>query len=265
MTGRSLHDALLRVLTDGELRRRLLDGDSGVGQVLGVDEAAMLARSDRERLRHMARFMARHFYRERIVRLFRYGRALAREAGRDPLDVLGSAAFRDLLESVVLGSEASADAVARLVEGELLQALSVPFARDLVRYEGTLFRVEAGPRQWSEGGGRQHGLPVKSARARILELEWDVTALFPALRRGDPVTALPAREPTRLLVALSPRGRVHSVRCPGALLRFLGALDGKRRAAEAGAAAGVEGDLRHLLDQLTDLGAIEWRPTEETR
>ena len=260
MTGRSLHDALLHVLTDGGLRQRLLRGDRLVAGVLGVDEAAVLARSDRERLERMARFMGRHFYRERIVRLFRYGRALARQAGRDPLDVLDSTAFRDLLDSVVLGSEASADAVARLVEAELLEALSVPFGRDLLRYEGALFRVEAGPRQWSGGERGRNGVPVRSARARILDLEWDVTALFPALRRGDPAPALPVGQPTRLLVALSPQGRVNSVRCPEPVLRFLEALDGRRDAAQAAGAAGLrESDSARLLDQLTDLGAVEWR------
>jgi len=263
MTGRSLHDALLRVLTDGGLRQRLLRDDPRVAGVLGADEAGVLARSDRERLQRMARFMARHFYRERIVRLFRYGRALARRAGRDPLELLGSAAFGNLLDSMVLGSEASADSVARLVEGELLEMLSVPFGRDLVRYEGTLFRVEAGPRLWSGGDGRQNGFPMRSARTRILELEWDVTALFPALRRGDPAPALPARQPTRLLVALSPQGRVNSVRCPDPLVRFLEALDGRHDAAQAAGAAGLrEGDVGRLLEQLTDLGAVEWRPSE---
>ena len=263
MTGRTLHDALLRTLTDGELRQRLLGGDPEGGGLLGPDEARTLARSDPDRLRRMARFMARHFYRERIVRLFRYGRALALKAGHDPLGLLESPEFRALLDSVVLGSAASADAVARLVEGRLLAAVAhLPFGLDLVRYEGTLFRVEAGPRRWQAGDGRREGIPARSVQTRVLELEWDLTSLMSAIRRGKPELPSPPRQPTRFLLALSPRGHVTTVRCPEPLSRFLDALDGRRTVTEAAAAAGLsEADVAPLLGQLTDMGAIEWRPT----
>ncbi|MBI3079387.1 MAG: hypothetical protein HYY85_20750 [Deltaproteobacteria bacterium] len=262
MTGRSLHDALLRVLTDGELRRRVMEGDPGAARALGVEEAATLRRADSERLQRMARFMARHFYRERIVRLFRYSRALLAPAGHDPLDVMESAAFSAVLDFAVLGSPASADAAANLVEQRVLTDLADrPYGRDLVGYEGTMFRVEAGPRRWQAAAGARQGLPVRSAYARIIELAWDLTPLLAALRRGDPSPAEPPREPTRLLVALSPRGRVTAVRCPAGVSRLLDALDGRRAAAEAAAAAGMdEGDTTALLGQLTDLGAVEWRP-----
>lgn len=262
MTGRSLHDALLRVLTDAELRRRVLRGAPGAVKTLGAEEAATLRRADPERLRRMARFMARHFYRERIVRLFRYSRALLASAGLDPLDVMESAAFSAVLDCAVLGSPASADAVAKLVEQRLLPDLADrPYGRDLVTYEGTMFRVEAGPRRWLAGDGNRQGVPARSPSARLVELAWDLTPLLAALRRGDSSPAQPLREPTRLLVALSPRGRVTAVRCPDVVSRLLDALDGRRRAAEAAAAVGMdERDTTALLAQLTDLGAVEWRP-----
>lgn len=230
--------------------------------MVGAGEAAILARSDPERLRRMARFMARHFYRERIVRLFRYGRALALSRGRDPLDLLEHPEFQGLLDTVILGSPASAETVAQLVERRLTIDLEEwPFARDLVRYEGTLFRVEAGPRHWSAGDGRRDGLPARSAHTRILDLEWDLVPLLAALRRGEPTPPSPKRQPTRFLVALSPRGRVNTVRCPEPLVRFLEALDGKLGVAEAAASAGLlEADAASLIGQLTELGAVEWRP-----
>lgn len=261
MTGRSLHDALLRVLTDGGLRRRLADGDPTVAGALGGEEAATLRRADPERLRRLARFMARHFYRERIVRLFRSSRALALARGRDPLGVLESAEFRALLDAAVLGSPATAEAVARLVEAELLRALADrPYGTALVSYEGTIFRVEAGPRRWHGPDVPRDGMPVRSAHSRIIDLDWNLTPLIAALRTGSPTPPEPAREPTRLLVALSPRGRVTAVRCPDAVSRLLEALDGQRRPAEAAGAAGLgEAEAVALLTKLTEIGAVEWQ------
>ncbi|MBI4011999.1 MAG: hypothetical protein HY359_06825, partial [Candidatus Rokubacteria bacterium] len=86
MTGRTLHDALLRVLTSADRRRRLRAGESAPG--VGPEEAAVLRAADGDRLLRLARFMGRHFYRERIVRLFAASRVLARRRGADPLAVI---------------------------------------------------------------------------------------------------------------------------------------------------------------------------------
>jgi hypothetical protein len=117
VTGRSLHDALLRVLTSGSLRARLLAGQAGA--TLGPDEAAALRQADPDRLRRLARFFGRHFYRERIVRLFAAGRRLAGEGGEDLLGLLATPAFDALLETAEVGSAATADRVATLVEARL--------------------------------------------------------------------------------------------------------------------------------------------------
>ena len=267
MTGRSLHDALLCVLTDGELRRRLMDDDPTLAEALGGKEAETLKRAHPERLQRLARFMARHFYRERIVRLFRYSRALLVAAGRDALDVLESTAFRSMLDSAVLGSPAAADSVARLVEARLLRDLADrPFGAALVRYEGTLFRVEAGPRRWQAAIAPRNGTPVRSVHARIIELDWNLTPLIAGLRAGAASPPDPVRDPTQLLVALSPRGRVTAIRCSLVVLRLLDALDGQTGTAEAAAAAGLsEAEATLLLSRLTDIGAVEWNPITGNR
>ena len=97
MNGRSLHDALLRVLTDAPLRGEVLAARTRPDQGVGSAEAEVLRRADRDRIERMARFMGRHFYRERIVRLFSGTRALAPRTGRDPLAVLGEPGFREAL------------------------------------------------------------------------------------------------------------------------------------------------------------------------
>jgi hypothetical protein len=260
MTGRSLHDALLRVLTDGELRRRLADSDPTIADALGREESETLKRANPERLGRLARFMARHFYRERIVRLFRYSRSLALARGSDPLTVLEAPAFRSLLDTAVLGSPTTAEQVAQLMEARLLNDLAdCPYGPDLVRYEGTLFRVEAGPRRWHTPAP-EDGIPACSAHSRIIDLDWNLTPLIAALRAGSS-SPEPPREPTRLLVALSPSGKVTSVRCPEALGRLLDALDGRKRPAEVASATGLsEAAASALLKRLAEIGAVEWHP-----
>ncbi len=261
MTGRRLHDALLRALTSAEARRRLC---AAAGEPAGIaaEEAAVLRAADPERLGRLARFMGRHFYRERIVRLFAASRALARVRGVDPLAVLDGPAFAAVLDDAELGSAASADAVARLVEGALAAVLApLPYGAALVAYEGTLFRAEAGPRQWRPPApDAPPGPPARSPHARLCAVDWDVTGLVSAVRRGDAARPEPVRRPTRLLVALGASGRVTTLRCPEPVARLLDALDGVRSAEEAAAAAGIPpGDATRLLEQLAQVGAVEWR------
>lgn len=259
MTGRTLHDGLLRVLTSARLRDRAVAGDvAALGTAVGVEEARALCAADPSRIRGLARFLGRHFYRERIVRLFAASRRLAREAGRDPLAILDTPAFGRLLERAELGSAATADAVATLVEAEVANLLAArPWEPALAAYEGALFRVEAGPRRWGRAGGRA---VVRAATARLLALDWDVTGLVAAVRRGEPALPEPRPGLIRLLVALAPDGRVTTLRASDGLERILTALDAPRTAAELARALGAdETECGRALQQLAALGAVEWR------
>jgi hypothetical protein len=261
VTGRSLHDALLRALASADVRGRLGRGEAA--GVIGGSEAAVLGAADGDRLARMARFMGRHYYRERIVRLFAASRALARARGTDPLALLAGPAFAAILDQAELGSGATAERVASLVEGALRGVLGpLPYGGDLLAYEGALFRVEASPRQWRDPArGGTPGRPVRSPHARICSIEWDVTGLVAAVRRGDPTLPEPGRGQIRLLLALGPSGRVTTVRCGDTLARLLAALDGVRSVAEAAVVAGVpEAEAAQTLRQLAGLGAVEWAP-----
>jgi hypothetical protein len=176
--------------------------------------------------------------------------------------VLDGQTFAALLDRAELGSTATAEAVAALVEDALRGALAgLPYAGDLVAYEGALFRAEAGPRRWRDAAEGPDGAPVRSAHSRLCRLEWDVTALVAAVRRGDERLPEPRPGSTRLLVALGPSGRVTTVRCPEAVERLLGVLDGVRSAAQAAEAVGLpEADAARLLRQLAEVGAVEWQP-----
>jgi hypothetical protein len=259
VTGRSLHDALLRVLTSAELRGWLAPADLGrLGAAIGAEEARALGAADPIRVRRLARFFGRHFYRERIVRLFAAGRRLAREAGADPLDVLERRAFGDILDDAELGSAATADAVARLVEAVVAERLiREPWGAALVAYEGALFRVEAGPRRWAVAVG---AAVIRAPTARIVTLDWDVTGLVAAVRRGEPTLPAPRSEAIRVLVALAPEGQVTTVRASDRLERMLAALEAPRTAAALARELGTdEAACGHALQQLAAIGAIECR------
>jgi hypothetical protein len=259
VTGRTLHDALLGVLTSGALRARAAAGDvAALGVRVGAAEAAVLCTTDPARLRGLARFLGRHFYRERIVRLFAAGRRLARDAGQDPLRALDSAHFAALLDEAELGSGASADRVAALVEGELSGVLAGrPWGPALLAYEGTLFRVEAGPRRWR--ARPRSGAAVRAATARLLTQDWDVTPLVAAVRRNVRALPEPSAGPVRLLVALGPDGRVTAARCADGVARLLAALDVPRTAAElAVRLEAPEAQVAGAVTRLAALGAVEW-------
>jgi hypothetical protein len=258
VTGRSLHDALLRALVSAEVRAALAEGAPGARAAgLGAEETAVLAAADAARLRRLARFFGRHFYRERIVRLYAAGRRLARAVGPDPLTLLAEAAFTALLDAAELGSAATAVRVAARVEARLGPALARhAWGVDLLRYEGALFRAEAGPRRWGVAPPAA-GAPARAAAARVVALAWDVTPVVLAVRRGDRTLPVPREGATRLLVALAPDGRVSAVRCADAVARLWDALDGARAADELAALVGVpETDVRRTLGQLADLGAV---------
>ncbi len=259
MTGRDLHDALLRVLTSAARRTRLQQSAGEDGP-----EAEVFRRADPARLGRLARFLARHFYRERIVRLFVASRRLAREQGWDPLALLEAPAFDRVLAAAAVGSAATADAVATLVEAPLLKRLREPHAQDLVAYEGALFRTEAGPRRW-QGIEVDGEVPIRSRSARVITLEWDVTSVVAAARRGDASLPAPPRGSTRLLIALSGDGRVTTARCGDSVLQVLDALDGTRSSVDVAGQVGLgEADARRALRQLAEVGAVEWRARAAT-
>jgi hypothetical protein len=177
MTGRAAHDALLGLLTDGPARAALLSGGPPPAALGG-------ARFDRERVRRMARFLGRHFYRERIVRLCRHVRALADPLGMDPAALVDDPGFAPFVDRIVLGSPEAAAEVADRVEA-LFGAMSrpdAPWLEALVRYDALRLRVD--------GGGP----------ARRFDSAWDLPALLPKLERAVPAIPAAARRDVSLLV-----------------------------------------------------------------
>ncbi|OLC42070.1 MAG: hypothetical protein AUH74_04905 [Nitrospirae bacterium 13_1_40CM_4_62_6] len=259
MTGRSLHDALLTVLSDGPLRAQLLTGDTSARGMLGREEWVMLRRVSVERLCRMARFLARHYYRERIVRLFRHIRTLAPHTGRDPLAVLDTPAGLASLDQSVLGTHATAERLVSLIEDSLIGndaviRRSIPYWRDLVRYHVTMFRVEAGA---PLSGGNPGGTPRRTPSTRVLDLDWDIPGVIADLRKGAPPVPIAKAAPTCLLVARSRHGRITAVRCSQDIRVLVEAADGQRTVDQLARMSGLSvQEIGGLLPQLEEIGAI---------
>jgi len=134
---RALQDDVIRALADAPYRA------SAEWRGRGLVDAGKVER--------FARFLARHFYHERIVHFFKYSRALARVTARWPEAVLRQPGFDALLATAVLGERATAHAVARLVTA-YVAGEEVPYHKDLLRYQEAMMVVEAGPRVWRDTG-----------------------------------------------------------------------------------------------------------------
>lgn len=256
---RALQDEVIRALADApyraspEWRRRSL--------------------ADPDRMERYARFLARHFYYERIVQFFKYSRALARVTGRRPEAIpkqrgAGGAGggFDALLPTVVLGSRDTARAVARLVVEYVGEGgAPIPYLTDLLRYEEAMMVVEAGPRVWRDsdgaggaGSGERYP-PEKVEGTLLLELAFDLPAVLPKLLQAWTDIPRAPERPTTLLVARSPHGRVAVARSDAAVAAVVQLADGKRTLAELAAGAGLEvGQLEETLQGLVDLGAVRF-------
>ncbi len=249
MTDRAIQDEVIRALADAPYR----------------GSAAWLERdlADPDRVARFARFLARRFYFERVVHFFRYSRALARVTDRWPEAALRSSAFEAIVADAVLGSRSTAQMVASLVveylqEGKGRRALS--YLDDLHRYEGAMMIVEAGPRLWREldrapsGSLGADAAPKLADDAVILELEWDLPKVLPALVRDWVQPPVPARRPCRLVVARTPRGRVSVARLSDPVTDAMRHADGSRTLGELAAETGVE--LPALLEAFSSLSEI---------
>ncbi len=253
MSDREIQDSVIRALADAPYR--------------ASPEWRGLALADPARLERFARFLARHFYHERLVHFFKYSRALARVTGRRPEAVLHSAGFDALLSTAVLGSRATARAVAALAVNHVRPAdgaQPIPYLNDLLEYEQAMMVVEAGPRVWRDAGkgegGRGKGAPPELVDGTvILDLTYDLPTVLPKLLQ--PWTEVPQAAPLRvkLLIARSPHGRVTVARADAAVASVVELADGRKTLPELAREAGLRSeDLDATLAGLADLGAVRF-------
>jgi hypothetical protein len=257
---RALQDDVIRALADAPYRATLEWRHQGL--------------ADPDRVERYARFLARHFYYERIVHFFKYSRALARVTGRAPQAIVKSPGFDALLPTLVLGSRETAGAVARVVTAHVAAGgAPVAYLADLLRYEEAMMVVEAGPRVWRDSddegdAGSPQGVPAGPGERYspetvegtvLLDLAYDLPAVLPKLLQ--PWTNVPQapQRPTTLLVARSPHGRVAVARSDESVAAVIELADGKRTLEELAQGVGLQpAELRQTLQGLVDLGAVRF-------
>ena len=254
MSDRALQDDVIRALADAPYR------ESAAWRARGL--------ADPDRVERFARFLARHFYHERVVHFFKYSRALTRVTGRRPEAVLTRPGFEALMPSIVLGSRQTARAVAQLVVTHVGDAgAAIPYLGDLLQYEAAMMVVEAGPRIWREDpeskdegvGSGEWSAPETVEGTVLLELAYDLPVVLPQLLRpSSEVPQAPARS-TALLVARSPHGRVAVARSTDAVAALLRLADGRKTLSELADGAGLEvRELEQTLHGLVELGAVRF-------
>lgn len=252
MSDRSTQDDLIRALADAPYRSSP-----------AWRERAL---ADSERVERFARFLARHFYYERILHFFKYSRALTPLTGRKPEEVTRAEAFDELFPELVMGSRASARRVADLVVEHVSGSPGtprVPYLSDLLKYEATMMIVEAGPRDWTGNGGsgtlQDAGVAELVEGTEVIELAYDLPPVFGRLLA--PWTEVPdaARRPIRLLVARSPHGRVTVAHVPENTTRLLDLAGARRTLEELIREGGDDKEAtRGLLTNLVELGALRF-------
>lgn len=253
MRSREIQDIILRLLCDGPLRHKALQGGALAPEV----PPEVLARIDGEGLERFARFLARHFYRERIVHLFKYSRALAHLTGRRPEEVLKSEPFEALLPRAVIGSRHTAAEVADLLYHHLVDnsrdiLARIPYWLDLVRYQCAFFVADAVPEE-----REAPELPERAEGAQLLELEWDLPSVLPELLKAPAIPPLPPRAPTRILISRSPEGRVSSMACSEAMARLFDLIDGNNDLNSLSEKSGLSPEaVAKALARLARVGAI---------
>jgi hypothetical protein len=253
MSDRAVQDALIRALADAPFR--------------GSADWRQRELASTERLDRFARFLARHYYHERLVHFFRYSRALARVTGRGPEEVLRNAGFDRLLTAIILGSRDSGVAVADLTVTHLRTGRleGIPYHEDLLRYQQAMMVVESGARVWRDGsaGSDQSrprwSRPMKVEGTMLLDLSYDLPLVLPQLlREWIDVPQAPAQR-TTLLIARSPHGRVSVARTTATIETVLELVDGRTSLEELAREAGLRpGEVEAALEGLVDIGAVRF-------
>ena len=251
MSDRAVQDALIRALADAPFR--------------ASSEWRQRELASQDRVERFARFLARHYYYERLIHFFKYSRALARVTGRYPEAILSTPEFDALLPTLVLGSRASAVAVAALAAAHVRggDTVAVPYLEDLLSYEQGMMVVESGARLWRDGSpGRpeqQLSKPIRIEGTMLLDLQVDLPVVLPLLLRPWTEVPQPPRQPTRLLIARSRRGRVSVARPNATVGTLLELADGSKSMEDLAREAGLRpGELEATLQQLVDIGAVRF-------
>jgi hypothetical protein len=239
MTDRALQDDIIRYLTDGTLR--MVDQDS-----IPISKQE-LPRADR-----FSRFLARRYYRDRLIRAFRYSHSLAREVGRTAEDVVEKASFDRFLTQCVMGSFESAQCVAEMARAHLKLAPS-PGAwwPELLEYQAAFFlqvAISEPQTPWER--------PRRHTSAILRDFGWRMPEVLHLIRNRQAITEA-LKGPATLLFSRTEHGRIYVAEVDRDTSAIFSLVDGVRSVEEVAATLALPLPVtEQIFASLREIGAV---------
>jgi hypothetical protein len=240
--GREMQDNLIRYLSDARLRKH------GAGELPLSEEQA-------RRAEKFSRFLARRYYRDRLVRSFRYSRLFAL-AGHTAEGVVDAVHFQNFLDECVLGS---LEAARRLGEMAVVY-LTVPNAPgpwwgELLEYEQGFFLQAA----TADHGPPTH-VPRRGTSALCSSFHWNLPEILACLKSGQAIGD-DLKKDVVLLFSRTVAGKIFVVEVEKTTELVWRDIDGLRGATQIAAAAALPLEtVQNILQALSEIGAVVLPP-----
>lgn len=234
---RELHDRVIRYLTDANLR-------------CGVDATEFLDNSEVERANQFSRFLARRYYRDRLIRAHHYSRLVA--PGCFAERVVDFADFEAILATCVLGSLPTSERVAELAFLHLLEAMpNHVWWKELLEYERALFLQLA-----TSEANPPTRVPQRSIPTVLRKFSVSIPDLLEAISCNHPLGGAFAAEVT-LLFSRTHHGRIYVAEVDAKTAAVFDAIDGHRSAEEVASVCNISAEEnQRILATLSDIGSI---------
>jgi len=240
--GRELQDDLIRYLSDARLRKH------GAGEL-------PLSENQAGRAEKFSRFLARRYYRDRLVRSFRYSRLFAL-AGHTVEQVVDAGLFQNFLDECVLGSLEAARRVGEMAVVHLtVPNPPGPWWGELLEYEQGFFLQAA----TADHGPLTH-LPRRGTSALCRSFQWNLPEILPHLKSGQAIGD-DLKKDVVLLFSRTVAGKIFVVEVEKTTELVWRHVDGLRRAAQIAAAAALPLEtVQNTLQALNEIGAVVLPP-----
>jgi hypothetical protein len=240
MNDRALQDELIRYLSDARLRA-------------APPKTLKLSGDEAEKAQRFARFLARRYYRDRLIRSFRYSRRFANRAGRRAEEVCELPECESFLDDCVLGSLDSARRAGEMAGAHLAPGRSLfPWWSDLTAYQSAHLLQTATTERAQPGAHYQ-----RAPSATCIRFDWALPEMLALLRRGEN----PGEEFRRgatLLFSRTHMGKIFVVELDKNTAAVFGATDGSCALEQIAERAGVtHKQAEEALQSLGEVGAVE--------
>jgi len=236
--GRELQDDLIRYLSDARLRKQ------GAGELPLSEEQA-------GRAEKFSRFLARRYYRDRLVRSFRYSRLFA-QAGRTAAQVVDTSLFQKFLDECVLGSLEAARRVGEMAVVHLtVPNPPGPWWGELLEYEQGFFLQAA----TADHGPLTH-VPRHGTSALCRSFHWNLPEILPRVKSGQTIGD-DLKKDLVLLFSRTAAGKIYVVEVEKTTELVWRHTDGVRNVGQIAAAAALPVEaVQSTLQALSEIGAV---------